>query len=117
VGPRAGLDDVEKRKFLNVPGLELRPLGTVVLRRDGIVPNTHKKNVFRCSSVPNCGQRGANRAAEIVGSNLFFRFMFICWQYLSNRLLCSVDKVTDYTRQRFEFPAGEGNVLRFMRRF
>jgi hypothetical protein len=25
--PRAGLNDVEKRKFLTVPGLELRPLG------------------------------------------------------------------------------------------
>jgi hypothetical protein len=27
VGPRAGLDDVEKRKFLTVQGLELWPLG------------------------------------------------------------------------------------------
>jgi hypothetical protein len=27
VDPRAGLDDVEKRKFLILPGLELRPLG------------------------------------------------------------------------------------------
>jgi hypothetical protein len=27
VDPRVGLDDVEKRKFLTVPGLELRPLG------------------------------------------------------------------------------------------
>jgi hypothetical protein len=27
VGPRAGLDDVEKRKFLNVLGVDLRPLG------------------------------------------------------------------------------------------
>jgi hypothetical protein len=27
VGPRAGLDDVEKRKFLTLPRLELRPLG------------------------------------------------------------------------------------------
>jgi hypothetical protein len=27
VDPRAGLDDVEKRKFLNLPGLELRPIG------------------------------------------------------------------------------------------
>jgi hypothetical protein len=27
VGPRAGLDDVEKRKFLTLPGLELRTLG------------------------------------------------------------------------------------------
>jgi hypothetical protein len=27
VDPRAGLEDVEKRKFLALPGLELRPLG------------------------------------------------------------------------------------------
>jgi hypothetical protein len=27
VGPRAGLDDVEKRKFLTLPGLELGHLG------------------------------------------------------------------------------------------
>jgi hypothetical protein len=27
VGTRAGLDEVEKRKFLSLPGLELRPLG------------------------------------------------------------------------------------------
>jgi hypothetical protein len=27
VDPRAGLDDVEKRKFLTLPGLELRLLG------------------------------------------------------------------------------------------
>jgi hypothetical protein len=26
VGPRAGVDDVEKRKFLSIPGPELRPL-------------------------------------------------------------------------------------------
>jgi hypothetical protein len=27
VDPTAGLDDVEKRKFLTLPGLEVRPLG------------------------------------------------------------------------------------------
>jgi hypothetical protein len=27
VGPTAGLDDMQKRKFLPPPGLELRPLG------------------------------------------------------------------------------------------
>jgi hypothetical protein len=27
VGPRAGLDNADKRKFLTLPGLELRPLG------------------------------------------------------------------------------------------
>jgi hypothetical protein len=26
VGPRSGVDDVEKRKFMTLPGLELRPL-------------------------------------------------------------------------------------------
>jgi hypothetical protein len=31
VGPRAGLDDVEMRKFLTLPGLELRPLGRPAL--------------------------------------------------------------------------------------
>jgi hypothetical protein len=27
MGPRAGLDDVERRKILHLPELELRPLG------------------------------------------------------------------------------------------
>jgi hypothetical protein len=27
VDPRSGLEDVKKRKFLSLPGLELRPLG------------------------------------------------------------------------------------------
>jgi hypothetical protein len=31
VVPRTGLDDVEKRKFFTVPGLELRPLGRPAL--------------------------------------------------------------------------------------
>jgi hypothetical protein len=50
VGPKAGLDDVEKRKFLILPGLEQRPLGRRVrsqslhrLRHPGstekVVPN------------------------------------------------------------------------------
>jgi hypothetical protein len=30
VGPRTGMDDVEKRKFLILPGFELRPLGRPV---------------------------------------------------------------------------------------
>jgi hypothetical protein len=28
VDPRAGLDDLEKRKFLTLPGLELQPYGS-----------------------------------------------------------------------------------------
>jgi hypothetical protein len=33
VGPRAGLDDVEKRIFLTLPGLELRTLGRPARRQ------------------------------------------------------------------------------------
>jgi hypothetical protein len=33
VDPRAGLDDVEKRKFLTLPGLELRTLGRLARSR------------------------------------------------------------------------------------
>jgi hypothetical protein len=41
VGPRAGQDDVEKRKFLTLPGLELPPLGrqpVVSLYTDCAIP-------------------------------------------------------------------------------
>jgi hypothetical protein len=34
VDPRAGLDNVEKRKFLKLPGLELRPLGRPASRNN-----------------------------------------------------------------------------------
>jgi hypothetical protein len=33
VDPRAGLDDAEKRTFLTLPGLELRPLGCQARRQ------------------------------------------------------------------------------------
>jgi hypothetical protein len=33
VEPRAGLDDMEKRKFLTLPGLELRPLSRPARRQ------------------------------------------------------------------------------------
>jgi hypothetical protein len=39
VGPRGGLDDVEKRKFLTLPGLELRPFGCPV----------HSQSLYRLS--------------------------------------------------------------------
>jgi hypothetical protein len=33
VDPRVGMDDVEKRKFFTLPGLELRPLGRPARRQ------------------------------------------------------------------------------------
>jgi hypothetical protein len=41
VDPRAGLNDVEKRKFLILPGLELRPLGVLEV--------VHPKTTSWCS--------------------------------------------------------------------
>jgi hypothetical protein len=37
---RAGLDDMEKRKFLTPPGLELRPVGRPA-RSDYAIPTPH----------------------------------------------------------------------------
>jgi hypothetical protein len=37
VGPRAGVYDMEKRKFLTLPGLELRPLARPVLREEYLI--------------------------------------------------------------------------------
>jgi hypothetical protein len=53
VDPRAGLDDAEKRKFLTLPGLELRPLSRPArsqtlyrLRCPGAQPETICPEVF-----------------------------------------------------------------------
>jgi hypothetical protein len=50
VGPRDGLDDLERRRFLTLPGLELRPLGRPArsqslygLRYAGSLTNTEYK--------------------------------------------------------------------------
>jgi hypothetical protein len=53
VGPRAGLDDVEKRKFLTLPGLELRPLGRPPLcriRYPGSMGTSYKTSLMNSSS-------------------------------------------------------------------
>jgi hypothetical protein len=42
VDPRAGLDDVEKRKFLTLPLLELQRIKYSTLQK----ARSHKKNIF-----------------------------------------------------------------------
>jgi hypothetical protein len=42
VNHRAGLDDVEKRKFLTLPGLELRPLGRPARSQSLSRPKEHR---------------------------------------------------------------------------
>jgi hypothetical protein len=50
VGPTAGLNDVEKRKILFPPGLELRPLGRLASRyTDFAIPALRTENPM-CSA-------------------------------------------------------------------
>jgi hypothetical protein len=51
VDPRAGLDDMEKWKFLTLPGLELRPLGRPGLEKSNDIRN-RIRNLPACSIVP-----------------------------------------------------------------
>jgi hypothetical protein len=44
---RAGLDDLEKRKFLTLPGLELRPLGQKIIVAKSKVVKTGWPNLDR----------------------------------------------------------------------
>jgi hypothetical protein len=59
VGLRLGLDDMEKRKFLLLPGLELRPLGRPA-RSHSLYrlcyPDSpiEDKNMWPCASTPPC---------------------------------------------------------------
>jgi hypothetical protein len=53
MGPRAGLGDVEKRKFLNLPGLELRPLGRT--GRSQSLYRLSYPGFFTESKATNCG--------------------------------------------------------------
>jgi hypothetical protein len=44
---RAGLDDVEKRKFLILPGLELRPLGRPARSQSLYISCHHKSDIMQ----------------------------------------------------------------------
>jgi hypothetical protein len=55
MGPRAGMDDVKKRKFLTLPGLELRHIG----RRDG------SQSLYRLS-YPDSMQIGCGTVSEVL---------------------------------------------------
>jgi hypothetical protein len=67
VNPRAGLDDVKKRKFLTPPGLELQSLGRPVciqslyrLRYPGSIPyfpysEKKKKEAYGINLLSVCG--------------------------------------------------------------
>jgi hypothetical protein len=47
MGPKAGVDYMERRKFLNLPGLELRPLGRSA-RSQSLYQLRYPGSVFYC---------------------------------------------------------------------
>jgi hypothetical protein len=59
VDPRAGLDDVEKSKFLTLPGLELRPLGRPA-RSQSLYRLRYPGSFITCSSPQNSNPVGSN---------------------------------------------------------
>jgi hypothetical protein len=62
VDPRAGVDDVEIRKILTLPGLELRPLGPA-----------RSQSLYRLS-YPGSTKEGSDRTSEREGvrEKIFF---------------------------------------------
>jgi hypothetical protein len=69
VDPRAGLDDAEKRKFLTIPELELRPLGRPSrskslygLRYPGF--SSRSKLFPKCMASPSCLARGSGYSVK-----------------------------------------------------
>jgi hypothetical protein len=53
--PRAGLDDVEKNKFLTLPGRELRPLGCAACSQT--IPTRYPGSPFMFNSQLNLRNR------------------------------------------------------------
>jgi hypothetical protein len=91
VDPRAGLDDVEKRKFLNLPGLELRPLGSPArnqllyrLRYPGSFPPTTRSSNW---SIPFwiSGQNFVRFSHPLPALSVLFPNLS-CWFYHSNNI-------------------------------
>jgi hypothetical protein len=77
VDPRAGLDDLEKKQFLTLPGLKLRPLSRParIGNSNGLLGN-RTRDLPPCSTVsqPNTLQRGPTERdclAEKVEGALF----------------------------------------------
>jgi hypothetical protein len=73
VDPRAGLDDLEKRKFLTLPGLELRPLSCSVrsqslyrLRYPGSVNSRSVVGIKKC-----CRPARGGRSNHVAVASVF----------------------------------------------
>jgi hypothetical protein len=77
VGPRAGVDDVEERKFLTLQGHELRPLGRPARSPTMLsgLPILHDMNTKLChnsQSLPDFGQFLRNLAVQEVLIKIWF---------------------------------------------
>jgi hypothetical protein len=80
VGPRAGLDDAEKRKFLTLPGLELRPLGRAALSQSLYrlrYPGFSKRGVAVPSRFP---VRNPSRAFHVL--LCLYNYVLCSWVHL-----------------------------------
>jgi hypothetical protein len=65
VGPRAGMDDVQKRKFLTLPGLELQPLGRPA-RSHSLSRMPKRKSRYAISTACDITQNVMGRCSLII---------------------------------------------------
>jgi hypothetical protein len=83
VGLRAGLDDVEKRKFLHLSGLEIRPLGCQVRNALPTLVQSHCVKRYKHGNLLNVSFRGLTAYFRNIGLNISTKMDIKFYNYLS----------------------------------
>jgi hypothetical protein len=92
VGPRPGLDDVEKRKFLTLQGLELRPLGRPA--RSQSLQQFEKKNTKNISQI---------QSRKILHDYVTNKYEIIFWIIFVKERVNTSDKASDPSISNIRF--------------
>jgi hypothetical protein len=105
LGPRAGLDDVEKRKFLTLPGIEHRPLGKERWKKalmayfSDLCPKGHRKSANSGCCAEISTTQLPNTSHKCHSLNLLSRCFSHCCAYATEVIvhLYSSDIFVTYT--------------------
>jgi hypothetical protein len=111
------MDDVEKTKFLTLPGLELRPLGRPARNRCTIQHEPHRNQRLKRGETQTCKQKGyvislflfaLNReirpeaSREVSSHSISLRFYIEYWEKNKYKLeLCTGISITSRTDASF----------------
>jgi hypothetical protein len=110
VDPRAGLDDLEKRKFLTIPGPELRPLGRPArsqslyrLRYPGsytYLVGNHNTSTHPCAGTLICTHRHTHTYVYMSSTYAVTRVLRLVYK-LSSSLKSKV--LVDWLKNRYSY--------------